>query len=614
MRRGTRSGQDGKAMWNASMSVALGLGLGFFVLTSIAGVLGVGLLVGYQNTVDLLAQKAELIISAQRAQTSRFLESARNQVEFIADQIARDEMTPGVSEEFVSLLLGALSATPQIIRIQYIDTSYQLTAVERLDGEAAPIFQRVGDDDDLKRLVDDTVARGEAYWGDILWRQEYEQAVLTYQQPVVRDGELIGVMAAWISINQLSEFLADLETDFGANAYILHGRDQVLAHPLMAFGYAGLNRAAPLPMQTRFSDPVVSAMWKERTSISLVERFLSGPNVRFVSYGALEYVVLYREMTGYAGKPLLISTYFQAHDLTAEIARLKWAIIFCVIMAIVSAVVAAYIGRQIAMPVRRLADSAKKVQSFDLAQVEPIPGSFFRELNDAAQSFNVMLEGLRWFERYVPKSLVRRLMDTKESREFESAYREVAVMFTDIVGFTSMSEGLSAPATASFLNDHFALVAACVEAEEGTVDKFIGDSVMAIWGAPGLQLDVADRACRAAQAMTAALADFNIARAAVDPQAPRVRMRVGIHVGRVVVGNIGSVDRLNYTVVGDTVNVAHRLEQAGKTLGQDGDVTVLVSGALRDALTTRVNLVSLGAHELRGREAPVEVFALRDDD
>ena len=610
MSAGTKRGSESD--WHASMSVALGLGLGFFVLTAVAGVLGVGLVVGYQNTVDLLRQKAELIISSQREQTRRFLESAENQVDFISEQIANEEMEPGRSSEFVSLLLGAVAATPQIIRIQFIDENGRLTGVERQLDESVPIFQSVGQDDDLKQLVDKTTQGLQPYWGALLWRPEYEQAVLNYQRPVIRSGQLLGVVSAWISINQLSEFLSNLESNLGANAFILHGRDQVLAHPLMAFGYAGLNRTTPLPRQISYTDPVVSAMWKEREGRSIVNWFLSGPGVRHVAYGDLEYVVLFDEVTGYSNQPWLMGTYFESHDMAAEAGRLRWAIIFCFFMSVISASVAAYLGHQIAQPVRRLADGSKKVHSLDLASVERIPRSFFRELDDAARSFNIMLDGLRWFERYVPKGLVQRLIKLNPDGEIESSYREVALMFTDIVGFTSLSENLTAPATAKFLNDHFAMVAGCVEAEAGTVDKFIGDSVMAIWGAPERQVDLADRACRCALAISHTVRKYNASRQASQAGAPSVRLRIGLHVGRVVVGNIGSIGRVNYTVVGDAVNVAQRLEESGKTLGDtDSQVNILVSGSVRSSLVEPFELVHVGPQTLRGREEQVEVYVLK---
>lgn len=594
------------------MSVALGFGLGFFVLVSVAGVLAVGLVVGYQNTVDLLTQKAELIISSQREQTTRFFQTAQVQVDFISDRISERDVEPGESEEFVSLLAGALSATPQIIRIQFIDVNGVLTGVERQHDQTAPIFQRIGDDLDLNRLLDEARQRLKPHWGSLLWREEYKQAMLNYQQPVFLSGELVGLMSAWISINQMSEFLSNLEAEFSANTFILHGRDQVLAHPLMAFGYAGLNRAKPLPTQATFTDPVVAAMWREAKQTTITQQFLSGPNVRFASYGNLEYIILFRELSGYSNKPLLIGTYFESHDMTAEIGRLKWAIIICFAMSVVSATLAAFMGRQIAQPAKRLAEGSKIIHSLDLASVGRIPRSFFQELDDAGQSFNVMLDGLRWFERYVPKGLVKRLMQINPGIDIKSSYREVAVMFTDIVGFTTLSENLTAPAAAEFLNDHFAMLAGCVEGEDGTVDKFIGDSVMAVWGALERQPDLADRACRCALAISHAISELNRTRKHSIADASRLRVRIGIHLGRVVVGNIGSTDRINYTVVGDAVNVAQRLEEAGKTLGdKKDDVIILVSGAIKGSLVKSFDLVHLGPQTLRGRDEQVEVYSLR---
>jgi class 3 adenylate cyclase len=225
-----------------------------------------------------------------------------------------------------------------------------------------------------------------------------------------------------------------------------------------------------------------------------------------------------------------------------------------------------------------------------------------------------MLDGLRWFERYVPKGLVQRLMRLNPDGEIESSFREVAVMFTDIVGFTTLSESLTAPAAAKFLNDHFAMVAGCVDAESGTVDKFIGDSVMAIWGAPERQADFADRACRCALAISRAVHEYNESRQTNQAAASNVKLRIGLHVGRVVVGNIGSIGRVNYTVVGDTVNVAQRLEEAGKTFGEtEREVNILISGAVRSSLVEPFELVHVGPQTLRGREEQVEIYVLKGD-
>ena len=228
-----------------------------------------------------------------------------------------------------------------------------------------------------------------------------------------------------------------------------------------------------------------------------------------------------------------------------------------------SLLVAALMATGIARPIRRAAKGATAIGNLDFEQVAPLWGSYFREINTLARSFNAMLEGLRAFERYVPRTLVMRLV--KEGRVGSgSEERVLAIMFTDIASFTSMCETMSAGEVAAFINQHLSLVSTCVEQAGGTIDKFIGDAVMAFWGAPGRVENPAASACRAAVAIQQTLAADNKRRAA-EGLAP-VHIRIGIHMGQVVVGDIGTPNRINYTIVGDAVNAAQRLEvSAGRS-------------------------------------------------
>ena len=598
--------------WHASMSVALALGLGFFVLTSVATVLSVGLVSGYRNTVELLRQKSELLTAAEQDRVTRYLGAAEDQLDFAARMIAAGEVDPsGAEEDFTSLLLGALAATPQIIAILHIDPDYNLLGAERLDDETAPLFASVRGDDDLRALLDQARLAEGGSWGSLIWRDAYEQALMTYSLPVGEGENFSGVLVALVSVVQLSEFISDLETAFGSNAFVLYGKDLVLAHPLMAFGYDGLTRLNPLPKQAVFGDPVLASMWEIRELGMLERHVLEGQGIHAAAVGNSDYVFIYETIDGYSDRELYIGSYFPSSDMLTEVLRFKWAALFCLLVSLVSAGTAAVIGRQIAQPVRRLGEGATSIYRLDLSNVEPIRGNFFRELDDTARSFNTMLEGLRWFERYVPKSLVARLIKAHPDPNIGYTFREVVIMFIDIMDFTGLSEDLTAPQTAAFLNEHLTMISDAVEAEGGVVDKFTGDGAMAIWGAPETFDDIADRACRAALAMKATCEAR--AREAGGPHRKAVHLRIGLHQGRVVVGNIGSPGRIDYTVVGDAVNVSQRLEAMSRTLGNvDGQVNILVSGALRSALSQPFDLIHLGAHQVRGRREKVEIYLLND--
>jgi len=183
----------------------------------------------------------------------------------------------------------------------------------------------------------------------------------------------------------------------------------------------------------------------------------------------------------------------------------------------------------------------------------------------------------------------------------------VVVLFSDLRGFTTHSEGLEPEALVGELNAYFEAMLAPIRAEGGVVDKFIGDAIMAVWGVPEGRPDDALRALRAAQGMGEALSAHNLVREA-QGQSP-LRQGIGLHMGEVVAGDIGTPARRQYTVVGDAVNIASRLESMTKDLG----VPVLLSKILVEAATTCgevPELVERGQVAVRGRQEPVEIYSL----
>ena len=242
-------------------------------------------------------------------------------------------------------------------------------------------------------------------------------------------------------------------------------------------------------------------------------------------------------------------------------------------LALIAAIV---LGKRLARPIKAIAAQAHLVADLDLDDVEPLPRSRVLEFDDQASAFNAMLTGLRAFSAYVPRSLVARLVRTGDADATRPREAIVTVMFTDIAGFTSISEQLPATAGAAILNHHFSLLCDAIGAEGGTVDKFLGDGAMAFFGAPDRLKGHGAAAVRAAIAIREALKADN--RTAVENGRPPLSVRIGIHTGPVIVGNIGAADRVNYTIVGDTVNVSQRLQELGKLLSPDAETAIVISG------------------------------------
>jgi class 3 adenylate cyclase len=189
-------------------------------------------------------------------------------------------------------------------------------------------------------------------------------------------------------------------------------------------------------------------------------------------------------------------------------------------------------------------------------------------------------------------------MRMSDSADLAPVERELTVIFTDIIGFTSVGQRLMPPQLASFLNRHFSMLAAAIESEHGTVDKYIGDSVMAFWGVPAEDPDHALHACRAALAMAASIRQDNARRRRKNLKP--VRLRIGINTGLAVAGNIGAVGRMNYTLIGDAVNTAQRIEQAGHEVDDGSEAIILISAATAAKLPPEIERHEIGEHMLKG--------------
>jgi adenylate cyclase len=210
------------------------------------------------------------------------------------------------------------------------------------------------------------------------------------------------------------------------------------------------------------------------------------------------------------------------------------------------------------------------------------------------------------FQRYVADNVVDTLLASGKMPDLGGEKTMVTVLFSDIRNFTTISEKLDAHEVVEFLNRYFERVCAIILAEGGTIDKFIGDAIMVQFGAPVPYPDHAARALRAALAMRKAAADFRhwMSERFVERDLPPFNIGIGIHTGDAIAGNIGSSKRMEYTVIGDTVNLASRLESASKTLG-----CVIVASS--ETLKAGGGAVKTGLHDVihvKGRETPVEVF------
>lgn len=605
------------ARGGVSITVTLAVSITLLVLVAVVTVLVLGLMSGARNTFTLLRDKSEIVVSTMVDKVRSHLDPAQQQLEFIADLVANGKVDPADEAEMTTIMTGSLAAAPQISAILYMNNDFKTKIIGRVPKKrsgSVRVFTRDDPaDEEMKAAIREARATNGVTWGKPLWRELPKETMLNLRIGLRRDGEFLGVLIAAVSVRRLSEYLSVLKPIAGAHAFVLYGQDRVLAHANLAGTAFPRTAQEPLPGLAKVGDPVLASIWEQQNRHSL--EILQGSKQlkgHVVDIGDEQFIYIYRDVMGFGDTPWLIGTYFRSADVNSELERLKRAMIAGLGMLVLAVIVALLLARQIAKPIVNLAGAASNIGQLEISKTKALPGSMIRELNDQAQAFNAMLHGLRWFEAYVPKKLVRRLIQQDDKDAAKSEVRDVTVMFTDIAGFTTLSEGMPAEELSTLLNHHFAVLAQCIEDEDGTVDKFIGDSVMAFWGAPDAQPDHAERAARAARQIARAVHKDNQRRVAEGLQP--IRVRVGLHSGPVTVGNIGAPERINYTIIGDTVNVGQRLEQFGKGVdpgtGAAASVTVLASRAIVETSGDLDSWSSLGRHHLRGRGEEVEVFQL----
>ena len=286
-----------------------------------------------------------------------------------------------------------------------------------------------------------------------------------------------------------------------------------------------------------------------------------------------------------------------------EFERLIAAAFAGLAVLVFSVALAAWLGVRVSRPVRALAAAARSIETERFDRVRALPPSRVVEFDDANRSFNRMTAGLMEREliretlgRFVPTDVAKALLT--EGGELAPVQSEATVLFSDLEGFTALTETLGADGIVELLNEYFEVMVEILERHRGVVTQFQGDAILATFNVPVPDPDHAASALRAALEMQHAVRSREFA-------GRRIGSRIGINTGRLVAGAVGAKGRLSYTVHGDAVNLAARLEALNKELG----TRILVSGATA-ARVEGFDLEPKGEVDVRGQSGRVAVYAL----
>jgi len=426
--------------------------------------------------------------------------------------------------------------------------------------------------------------------------------MITVSAPLQR--QVRGVIAADLKLDRFSDLVYARRPGEHGTAIIFDSFGVLIAHPEFArlVDYAMTHPSHPqLPEIREIKSGVVGAVMRGWDGSGRYEGSIRGEDGR-------DYLFRVRKFSQgdkYSGYSLLLAS---EEDFAQNVRTLQIRGIIIELLAGGCFIPAVWIfGSRMSTSLKRITAQASRLRT--LAPPDGVPvTSRVVEIRELGRTLAVAQRSIWSFARFVPKDIVKGIIDSSISTELGGVRQEVTILFTDVTNFTGIAEAAEPDSLMHQTSRHFAALTEAFLAEGGTVDKFIGDSVMVFWNAPHPQPDHVERACRAALAAKAASDALNTRFEAEG--LPPFAVRLGIHFGDAVVGNVGSAERMNYTALGNSVNLAARLEGLNKEYG----TTILVSEAVRKRVERCFRFKAVASVITKGMTTETRVYELVEAD
>jgi class 3 adenylate cyclase len=573
-------------------------GLSTFVALAVGVTLYFASANAVRSTQELIAEQAESQLDALEARIAARLAPVETQAAAIARALHERRIDLARGAELDAYMLGALSATPQVSGMAIVEAGGKTrrwstdAGAQRADWSPRP---------DVREWLSQGASENKPAWRAPIWTPVRRVPALLHDAPLERDGRFVGMLGQVVPIAKVSEELAQFRAEHGVTPFILYGAERVLAHPALA-GAAGAQRGEPLATIAEIGDPVLAALREPQRFEPLGLRRLKRARGGQVRVSGDPYLYFYREVRTY-GQPWTLGVYVDpvAGGQRAQIVSLVASVAGGLAVLVLAALAAAFAGKYLARSVQALADAARAVREERMEEMPKFRLSGIVEFDEARQSFQQMMSALReraimrnTLGQLVPEQVARRLLAA--GGRLEPVEDKVTILMCDIEGFTALTDSLGRQRVFEFLNEYFDAVVAIIERHGGVITQFQGDAILAVFNLPLPDRDHAAQALRAALEIVRACDENTFA-------GVRARNRIGITTGRVVAGAVGSSGRLSYTVHGNAVNLAARIEAANKDYG----TRILLSEKTAERCPD-FRLRKVAEAPIRGYAEPVPLF------
>jgi len=596
---------DGGKPWRIRLRLLAVLGLGLLVAVALASVLYLGFSVATRNTMELMKDEISNTLDIFSERLDQNLQPVERQALEIGKAVASGMVSVDNRGEFEAYLVGVLSASPQVVAIDIVLPGGKMLSILRQDYEIRD--DRLPAGDRLARLIGQPDGRALPVWSPPFWSDRLQQLVLTLQTPLVRDRQMSAILIQTVPVSALSQYLTAQAYSEGV-PFIFYDRNKLIAHPKLGSWRPALDRQNGANPTLRsigdtFLETLLSAPWQKPGTFSGLK--YSGGRMIIVDKRA--YVLFTRQIFRYGSKPWTMGLYLDARAAGHVMRQLIRALVTGGAFLVLTVCLAMLAGSRLSQAIHSLSRAMSMVREGGVLTVRDLPPSRIRELDDAARSFNDMVGGLRernlirkTLGRYVPEKVAESLLQENGALKTEEIV--ATVLFADIENFTGLTESLGPEGIVTLLNAFFNDMVEIIERHDGVVTQFQGDAILATFNVPIKNDNHATHALKAAIEMRHRFQTRHFAGHAV-------RARIGVNSGPLIAGAVGARGRLNYTVHGDAVNLAARIENLNRQFG-----TCLLAAQSTVDLAEDLDFSFVGEAAVRGQTSSVRLYTLINTD
>ena len=556
----------------------------------------------FDATEDIIADSDNIIISVQNwKQRSELLKK-----KMINDFFNNDFV---LSFHYVDLKGDAFSVdrsggnvTFNIIKRRSLYTNKGVISKETYDDFGDLIKKRSSDttvDPRIQVWVKEAFKLGESIWHDpyVKFVDEKHSLLMSKIQVIYNeDDQITGIIRATVDLSYLTEVLNKLDVSPNVNVFITGTSESILSYMAPGVDESSILLTSPL----KLTDQVVSQIFSK--SFRVVNR------VHREKFKGEEYLTYLSPLQNITSQNWTMGIAIPINDLIGNQVKLFNEIIYSSLYFLILGVLFFYIyGRRVSLHIARITKDMDKTAALKLVKAMQYPDSRIKEVSRMYDSLLKLTIAVESFKSYLPLPVLRTLFSQSKKAQIGGESKEITIMFTDIASFTTIMERMDASKLVDHMDSYFTLLCESIDGTSGIVDKFIGDAVMAFWGAPNDLENQAAAACRSALLIQAGLRELEPIWG--QQGLPALHTRIGIHKGAAIVGNVGYDDRFSYSALGDSVNLSSRLEGLGKIYG----CNIIVSDTVYEDNQTEFCFLPLDIVAVAGQKKTVRIYELHGD-